>query len=191
MGPVPKALKRFIWDLSSLIDMADGDEREIVTVGKDLMARLLAEPDWLPDDFAQARPGTPCHFQIYEDPQERFFIFSELWAPGQAGAAIDHGGWGFLGVLAGDEARQRFSPQGASLGIKTWAAGSVEVVSRRTGLTTQSANASLITQSANASALAPLIGIRVFGGDHPYRRTKANRIERPGWDIYTIGEAAE
>lgn len=178
MEPVPKALKRFIWDLSSLIDMAEGDEREIVTVGKDLMARLLAEPAWLPDDFAQAHPGAPRHFQVYEDPGERFFIFSEVWAPGQAGVMTDHGVWGFLGVLSGTESRQ--SP--GSPDVKTWEQGSVEAIRRKTGLA---------VRSSNGSDRVPLVGIRVFGGDHPYRRTKANGEGRPGWDIFTIGEAAE
>lgn len=183
MGPVPKALKRFIWDLSSLIDMAEGDEREIVTVGKDLVSRLLAAPGWLPEDFAAADPAGPCHFQLYEDPAERFFIFSEIWAPGQAGEVVDHGVWSFLGVLAGAETRQRFDARGGAIGApQTWAAGSVDALSKRTGLA---------TQSANMETAATAVGIRIFGGPHPYLASRANSPARPGWDIFTIGEAAE
>lgn len=183
MGPVPKALKRFIWDLSSLIDMAEGDEREIVTVGKDLALRLMAETDWLPADLAAADPAGPRHYQIYEDPGERFYIYSEVWAPGQMGEVINHGIWSFLGVLSGAEIRQRFDADGIAIGLpKQWDAGSVECLTKRSGL---------MTQSGTPEGTDVVIGIRIFGGPHPYQATRSNPTDRPGWDIFTIGEVRE
>ena len=50
-GPVPEPLKRFIWDIQSMVELAES-EREILVIGRDLMARLVARDDWLPDAFA-------------------------------------------------------------------------------------------------------------------------------------------
>jgi spore coat polysaccharide biosynthesis protein SpsF len=60
---VPPALKRFIWDIQSMVEL-EASEREVLLIGRDLMARLLASDDGLPAIFAG--PGLATYPQGME-----------------------------------------------------------------------------------------------------------------------------
>ena len=75
--PVPAALRRFIWDIQSMVELAES-EREILLIDRDLMARLIATDDWLPSVFAVPNLAGGQQFQIYHDGLERFALPAAL-----------------------------------------------------------------------------------------------------------------
>ena len=104
--PVPAALRRFIWDIQSMVELAES-EREILLIGRDLMARLIATDDWLPTAFAVPNPAGGQQFQIYRDGLERFSVVcTVLW--GGAFVAISQPSiWEIAGVLRGAVTREQ------------------------------------------------------------------------------------
>jgi predicted metal-dependent enzyme (double-stranded beta helix superfamily) len=98
--PVPAALKRFIWDIQSMVELADG-EREILLIGRDLMARLVASDDWLPQAYAAAPAGEARQYQLYSDGMERFAVVASILPVGAALAIEAPGVWEILGALRG------------------------------------------------------------------------------------------
>ena len=114
-GPVPPALKRFIWDIQSMVELADS-EREILVIGRDLMARLVASDDWLPEAFAVANPGGGAQFQLYSDGLERFTVVSTI-LPGGASLLIEQPSiWEIVGVLRGAIVEEPFDARAPSTG---------------------------------------------------------------------------
>lgn len=99
-GPIPAPLKRFIWDIQSMVELADS-EREILLIGRDLMARLIAEADALPAAFCAAPPGAARQYQLYSDAMERFTVVSTILAGGAALAIAQPAAWEIMGVLTG------------------------------------------------------------------------------------------
>jgi predicted metal-dependent enzyme (double-stranded beta helix superfamily) len=99
-GPVPASLKRFIWDIQSIIELAES-EREILVIGRDLMARLVTNDDWLPAVFAAPGAIGGVQFQLYSDALERFSVVATVLSPGQ-GLLIDQPLlWEIAGALRG------------------------------------------------------------------------------------------
>jgi predicted metal-dependent enzyme (double-stranded beta helix superfamily) len=97
---VPASLKRFIWDIQSIIELAES-EREILVIGRDLMARLVASDDWLPAVFAAPGAIGGVQFQLYSDAFERFSVVATVLSDGQ-GLLIDQPLlWEIVGVLRG------------------------------------------------------------------------------------------
>lgn len=135
--PVPPALKRFIWDIQSMVELADS-EREILVIGRDLMARLIASDDWLPTVFATADPLGARQFQIYSDGLERFSIVSTVLAGGTALAIEQPEIWEIAGVLRGAMAWQQPGAAGTKRMLQP---GAVEVRSSGSGDRSQLANA--------------------------------------------------
>ncbi|WP_018267831.1 hypothetical protein [Methylosinus sp. LW4] len=186
-GPVPPALKRFIWDIQSMVELADS-EREILLIGRDLMTRLVASDDCLPAVFAEALPGRGRQFQLYSDGEERFAVVASVLAGG-AGLSLEQPGvWEIAGVLRGAVARR---PPGGTEETRTLEKGAVEARLSKTGPS---------TALANALAEEVSIAIQVYGGPitgivrrsiapdgaigeaEPY----ANGEATPPYDIYTI-----
>ncbi|BDV35297.1 hypothetical protein [Methylocystis iwaonis] len=99
-GPIPSALKRFIWDIQSMVELADS-EREILLIGRDLMARLICEADALPAAFSATPPGAARQFQLYSDAMERFCVVSTILAGGAALSIAQPAAWEIMGVLTG------------------------------------------------------------------------------------------
>ena len=123
--PVPPALKRFIWDMQSVIELAES-EREILLIGGDLMSRLVAEPNWLPDLFAKPNPIRPHRFQLYSDGLERFTVAATILAIGQNPPPFLDPTWEIMGILRGDIRVERLqwteggqvTPKGAAIQMR-------------------------------------------------------------------------
>jgi predicted metal-dependent enzyme (double-stranded beta helix superfamily) len=179
--PVPPALKRFIWDIQSMVELAEG-EREILLIGRDLMTRLVAADDWLPQAYAEAPAGEARQYQLYSDGMERFSVVASI-LPGGAALAIEQPGvWEIVGALRGTLTR---SPAGGT--PRALAAGSVEAF-----------------RSASEAALRlageTVVAIHVYGGEigRLVRRSVttdgalgepmgyANSEDAPPYDIFTI-----
>lgn len=93
-------LKRFLWDIQSMVELTD-DAREILLVGSDLMARLIASDDWLPEAFAAAAPEGPRQYQLFADGAERFCVVSAVLGKSQALPVLREPHWQIAGVLRG------------------------------------------------------------------------------------------
>ena len=190
----PPALKRFIWDIQSMVELTES-EREILFVGRDLMARLIAEDDWLPSAFSVADPARPQQFQLYADAMERFAVVSTILAPGQETPIVDESCWQIFGVLRGAIVRRAFTLDGEGRVLpsdqdKKLAAGALMTAPARGA-----------AQLVNVLSDRPSIAIQVFGGDvgkiPRLSRTPdggrqfgptlyANLADAPPYDIWTI-----
>jgi predicted metal-dependent enzyme (double-stranded beta helix superfamily) len=168
--PVPPPLKRFIWDIQSIVELAESD-REIFVIGRDLMARLVASDDWLPDSFAKPPPSPPpqagedrvgaWQFHLYADAMERFCVVSTVLPGGQTLPVCQEPVWEIMGVLRGAVGRQRFAlpagaPPAGNGAAKLLKPGAVETFSPKSGEAVQICNALDHRDS---------ISIHVYGGD--------------------------
>jgi predicted metal-dependent enzyme (double-stranded beta helix superfamily) len=143
--PVPPSLKRFIWDIQSMVELADS-EREILLIGRDLMRRLIGSDDCLPAVFAAPDLACGRQFQLYVDGLERFTVVSTVLAAGAALSITQPGVWEIAGVLHGDVMRgaERLA-QGAATSYASAGGGLVRL--------------------GNALNDRPSIAIQVYGGE--------------------------
>ncbi|WP_038193367.1 hypothetical protein [Xanthobacter sp. 91] len=192
----PEPLRRFCWDIQSMVELAD-DPREILMIGRDLMARLVAQDDWLPEVFARLDGAPFRQYQLYADQMTRFTVIATVLAPGAALPVSEQMVWELAGVLRGEVVRQRLAlpdgaPPVARAASKCLGAGAVDAFAPKDG------DGLAI---ANGSSTAPAILIEVHGaeiGDQPRRTVGpdgtvgsfttvyANPPEAPAWDILTI-----
>jgi predicted metal-dependent enzyme (double-stranded beta helix superfamily)/rhodanese-related sulfurtransferase len=101
-------LQSFVTQLDALLTSTK-DEAAILARGKTLLADLVAQDDWLPDEFAQPDPTRYQQFLLYADPDDRFSVVSFVWGPGQTTPIHDHTVWGLIGMLRGNELCQPFA----------------------------------------------------------------------------------
>jgi 3-mercaptopropionate dioxygenase len=157
--PVPAALKRFIWDIQSMVELAES-EREILVIGQDLMTRLFENDDWLPNVFAVPNPTGGQQFQIYRDGLERFTIVSTILWGGTNLSIAQQSVWEISGVLRGTIARQQldcFSDERAQPGgARLLETGSVE---------SRSSRSEAVSRLSNALSDRISIGVHVYGGE--------------------------
>lgn len=101
------ALREFVVAFGRLLD-GRPPEAEILDKGGDLLRRLVARDDWLPDAFAKPHPERYQQFLLHADSTERFSVVSFVWGPGQATPVHDHTVWGLIGMLRGAEYSQAY-----------------------------------------------------------------------------------
>lgn len=194
--PVPPALKRFIWDIQSMVELADG-EREILVIGRDLMARLVATDDWLPAAFATPDPTRGQRFQLYADALERFSIVATVLAGGQTLTIAQEPVWQITGILRGTVALGRFRVVEDERPERT---GEADVLPSGK-IETFSSNSRGATQFGNHLDDAVSIIIHVYGGEmsklayqiftpdgeqHETVVAYANAADAPPYDISSI-----
>lgn len=150
----PEALKRFIWDIQSMVELAD-DPREILLIGGDILGRLLTQQNWLPAAFAQAGEDGPKRYQIYADGIERFSIVSTVLAPGQSTAPAFEPFWRLFGVVEGVATLRQFEPEAPRLVAEQDLAAGMRKSFKAGGLF------SLV----NGKGSAPTIILSVHGGE--------------------------
>jgi predicted metal-dependent enzyme (double-stranded beta helix superfamily) len=154
----PEALKRFIWDIQSMVELAES-EREILLIGRDLMTRLIATDDWLPPAFSAADPASGQQFQLYTDAMERFTIVSTVLAPGQVSAVGVEPFWQISGVLRGAFSRRSFDVDAES---RILPSGKEQRLDSGAILTSAARGGA---QLVNLHSDRVSIAIQVFGGD--------------------------
>lgn len=152
-------LREFVIAMSRLIDTAP-DERTVLARGRELLARLLADDDWLPPDCALPDPQGYRQYLLHCDPLERFSVVSFVWGPGQFTPVHDHTVWGLIGILRGAERCTEYAPDGgriqASGTAHTMRRGMIEAVSPTLG------DWHLV---ANALPDQPSVSIHVYGAN--------------------------
>ena len=193
---VPPALKRFIWDIQSMVELTE-DAREILLIGADLMSRLIATDDWLPEPFAAPAAAGPRQFQLFGDAAQRFCVVSTVLAPGQSLPLLQEPYWQIMGVLRGTVALEKVR-------VSSGAAARAEGTSRMIGrgaverLRAVPQEAMLLFNPSDAEAA---IVIQVYGGEigtrprhvvtpdgtlEPCAFDYANGPETPAYDIWSI-----
>ncbi|HEV8335528.1 MAG TPA: cysteine dioxygenase family protein [Candidatus Polarisedimenticolia bacterium] len=95
------ALRRFIGELRDCLGSGVPLDAQIASV-KESLARLLAQPGWLPEPArAPDRDGYARHL-LYREAGDGFVLVAMVWGPGQATAIHDHAGvWCVEGVYEG------------------------------------------------------------------------------------------
>jgi 3-mercaptopropionate dioxygenase len=84
------------------------DEQTILDEGRGLLEGLVAEDDWLADEWRAPDPARYQQYLLHCDDRERFSIVSFVWGPGQRTPIHDHRVWGLVGVLSGAEVSEGF-----------------------------------------------------------------------------------
>ena len=130
--PVPAPLKRFIWDIQSMVELAES-EREILLIGGDLMSRLVASDDWLPPVFASPDEKQCRHYQLYRDDLDRFSVVGTVLGTGQAMEVRQDKAWEIFGLLRGSIARSLPAQAGGAGKTKVYNPGSVGAESSSNG----------------------------------------------------------
>jgi predicted metal-dependent enzyme (double-stranded beta helix superfamily) len=152
-------LRDFVVDFTRLIDR-NLDEAATVAAGREIVSRMVAEDDWLPEAFAQPNPKYYQQYLLHSDPLERLSIVSFVWGPGQKTPIHDHTVWGIVGVLRGAEVSVAYAPKpegGFEVGPEArLERGEVVAVSPTIGD---------IHVIANAYDDRPSISIHVYGGN--------------------------
>lgn len=153
-------LREFLAEMTRLVSRTDS-EPELLAQARPLLARLLAQPDWLPDAYAHAEPGIYRQYLLYCDPLERFSVVSFVWGPGASTPVHDHMVWGLVGVLKGAEVCCEFELDGPDRVRPTTIdhvlrQGMIEAVSPTVGDWHQVRNALSDTDS---------VSIHVYGGN--------------------------
>lgn len=153
-------LRRFVGRFAELVESTD-DERQILESGGALLAQLVSEDDWLPDEYAQPDPVRYQQYLLHCDGRERFSIVSFVWGPGQATPVHDHQVWGLVGMLRGAEQNQAYTRDSAGALVpqgppEQLVPGVVSQLSPRLGD---------IHQVSNAHADRTSISVHVYGGN--------------------------
>jgi predicted metal-dependent enzyme (double-stranded beta helix superfamily) len=184
-------LRGFVTAFADLL-AATRDEQAILESGRALLARLIATDDWLPEAFSQPHPDRYQQYLLHCDSRERFSVVSFVWGPGQSTPIHDHGVWGLVGVLRGEERVERFGrlPNGALVaeGEDRLRAGEVDAFSPRLGD---------LHRVTNGLPDRPSISIHVYGANigavdratyapdgapKPFISGYANRVTPNLWD---------
>ena len=153
-------LREFVQAMTKLADRTD-DEAALLAGARPLLAKLIADDSWLPEDCAKPDPQFYRQYLLHCDPQERFSVVSFVWGPGQNTPIHDHTVWGLVGMLRGAERCQRYERAAdgsvhALGGEQVLEPGAIEAVSPTVGD---------IHTVANALADAPSISIHVYGAN--------------------------
>jgi predicted metal-dependent enzyme (double-stranded beta helix superfamily) len=138
-------LREFVRAIAELV-RSTRDEEPIVARGTRLLGALVAQDDWLPEEYAQPDPSRYQQYLLHCDSEERFSVVSFVWGPGQSTPIHDHRVWGLVGVLRGAERSWRFERQGDGAPLlagpeERLEQGAVAVVSPRLGDIHRVANA--------------------------------------------------
>lgn len=186
-------LRHFIGDFSELLERHP-DEPALLDQGQQLLQRLVAHDDWLPDALAVPDPQRYQQYLLHCDSRQRFSVVSFVWGPGQSTPIHDHRVWGLIGMLRGAEHAQGFSrdtqgalhPSGAPVRL---APGQVEAVSPRIGDIHQVSNAyhdrvsiSIHVYGANIGAVRRAVYLP-DGSEKPFVSGYSNTLLPNLWDL--------
>ena len=100
-------LRDFVVAMTHLVARTQ-DEPTLLREGRALLAPLLSDDRWLPEDCAVLRPDRYAQYLLHADPMERFSVVSFVWGPGHRTPVHDHTVWGLVGMLRGAERCDEF-----------------------------------------------------------------------------------
>jgi len=126
-------LRSFIQDMTRLAERHGADEQRMLDECEKLLRGLIAQDDWLPEEFAGPSPEGYRQYLLHCDPMERFSVVSFVWMPGQKTPIHDHTVWGLVGVMRGEETCEEYSQELKATGRHPVRRGQVDRVSPRIG----------------------------------------------------------
>ena len=146
--------------MTRLVERTD-DEAALLAGARPLLARLIANDAWLPEECARPDPQFYRQYLLHCDPLERFCVVSFVWGPGQKTPVHDHTVWGLVGMMRGAERCRRYerAADGTVQAVgeeQVLKPGEIEAVSPTVGD---------IHTVANALADAPSVSIHVYGAN--------------------------
>ncbi len=153
-------LRRFVTGFAGILDSGAG-QAAILERGGNLLARLVAQDDWLPEAFARPHPERYQQYLLHCDSAERFSVVSFVWGPGQATPVHDHRVWGLVGVLRGAETVRNYRRREDGTLLQAGATGELRVGE----VETIDPQAGDIHRVANAFADRVSISIHVYGAN--------------------------
>jgi 3-mercaptopropionate dioxygenase len=117
---MPIALNQFIHEVNKLLD-ENLPENELHPQVGVAMKALVANDNWLDQQYAQPHPQYYQQYLLYADPDDRFSVVSFVWGPGQHTPIHDHTVWGVVGMLRGLEQAVNYeiSPDGTPTPVGT------------------------------------------------------------------------
>ena len=168
------SFEHFVSKFTQLIDSAGADELRVQSEGRQLLAELVRQDDWLPEQYAQPHPQYYQQYLLHADPQDRFSVVSFVWGPGQKTPIHNHTVWALIGMLRGSERAENFALSAPGepmrfLGVDELSPGTVESLSPGTGD---------IHRVSNLYEDRVSISIHVYGGN-------IGRISRHVFDLST------
>lgn len=153
-------LRDFVKAMTHLVERTD-DEAALLAHARPLLAKLIADDSWLPEDCAKDDPQFYRQYLLHCDPFERFSVVSFVWGPGQKTPIHDHTVWGLVGVMRGVERCRRYerAADGTLQAIgeeRLLQPGEIDAVSPTLGD---------MHTVANALEVRPSISVHVYGGN--------------------------
>lgn len=105
--PSPYRLYRFLTDLEDLLETHPSDQDFFQSV-RPLVRRLLTSSNWLQFEFLEPDPATGWSvLMLYDEPDFPLTIQTVVWNPGIVSPIHNHGTWGVVAILSGQE-KNRF-----------------------------------------------------------------------------------
>jgi len=101
-------LRGFVQDMTRAVARHGADEPRMLDEGERLLKGLIANDDWLPQEYAAPSKDAYRQYLLYCDPLERFSVASFVWMPGHRTPIHDHTVWGLVGVMRGQECCEEF-----------------------------------------------------------------------------------
>lgn len=100
---VPYRLYRFLTDLEEIL-LKDSDDTIRLQKICPLVRHLLDNSPWIELQFLLPDPNTGWSVNtLYDEPDYPLTIQMVTWAPGVASSIHNHGTWGLVGILSGEE----------------------------------------------------------------------------------------
>jgi predicted metal-dependent enzyme (double-stranded beta helix superfamily) len=100
-------LRDFVRAMTLLVERTD-DEAALLAGARPLLATLVHDDAWLPEECAKPDPRFYRQYLLHCDPLERFCVVSFVWGPGQKTPIHDHTVWGLVGMMRGAERCRRY-----------------------------------------------------------------------------------
>jgi len=158
MGDIAR-LRSFVTNTAEIVETGSSEAAILAQLRPQLEA-LIAQDDWLPEAYAVTGGARYRQYLLYADPLDRFSVVSLVWGPNQGTPIHDHGVWGLIGVLRGEEVSIAYERRAdGSLQAKPperLGAGQIAMVSPESGD---------IHAIANGLADASSISIHVYGAN--------------------------
>ncbi len=95
-------LRTFVTETTKVVSQHTSEEAVVAHV-KPLLIELVAQDDWLPEEFTRPHSQHYEQYLLHCDPLGRFSVVSFVWGPGQFTPVHDHTVWGLIGMLRGSE----------------------------------------------------------------------------------------
>lgn len=103
----PYRLYRFLTDLEDLLEEVEDDQKRLNLICP-LVRRLLNSSEWLQFNFLPPDPVTGWSvLMLYNEPDFSITIQTVVWSPGSVSPIHNHGTWGVVAMLSGQE-KNRF-----------------------------------------------------------------------------------